>query len=297
MAPGSGAADAHKGVEIPVTTSSAGSKDTGPDVDENSDSCFLEWLPVSCWSIIVDELAAKDLLCLSMTSKVVSCQLGGVPGLWTQACSNSLGMHSTTAAACSNSSCSHTSHAIQPPRHSTIYSNQHNPTFAISQQQHDDQQAQQILSSLVALAHTTGNLKPQLKPQSYLLPPWLGAQPGKARGFVRVESPAVLNPGLVLTEAQVYWLSWGCLSGGSVYSKDLLPASFSEGALSAQLCVLLLSHSHCAQLDNCQQQQSQCMSDICHQHRDHWHVVHACLHCCRSLRWCLCYTLHQQSPQ
>ncbi|WIA37491.1 hypothetical protein OEZ86_014405 [Tetradesmus obliquus] len=43
------------------------------------------------------------------------------------------------------------------------------------------------------------------------------AQPGKARGFARVDGQT-LNPGLVLTEAQVHRLSLGCLSGHAASS-------------------------------------------------------------------------------
>ncbi|WIA17265.1 hypothetical protein OEZ85_014137 [Tetradesmus obliquus] len=45
----------------------------------------------------------------------------------------------------------------------------------------------------------------------------LAAQPGKVRGFARVDGQT-LNPGLVLTEAQVHRLSLGCLSGHAASS-------------------------------------------------------------------------------
>jgi hypothetical protein len=77
-----------------------------------------------------------------------------------------------------------------------------------------DKAARSMLSAFTALAYSCQRLKPQPKPQCYLLPPWLPAQPGKARGFVRSEGET-LNPSLVLSEAEVHWLSLGCLSGVS----------------------------------------------------------------------------------
>eukprot|EP00775_Hariotina_reticulata_P004148 gene4148-4397_t len=68
---------------------------------------------------------------------------------------------------------------------------------------------------MAGLAHTVQGLRPRFKAQSYLLPPWLAMQPGKARGFVRILEPSstALNPSLVLDAAEVQWLSLGCLSG------------------------------------------------------------------------------------
>lgn len=222
MVPATVATGAEYGVELLGTSSSAEDDEATATREREGGSCFLEWLPVSCWSIIVDLLAARDILCLSLTSKTVWCLLGGVAGLWTQACGNTLGLqHSIASTAYHRSICGNNSHPVR--RRDCCANTEHNTSTSTFQQQHADQQAQQILMSMVVLAHTTSSLKPQFKPQSYLLPPWLGAQPGNARGFVRVESPGLLNPGLTLTNAQVLWLSWGCLSG--MFMHRMFPAA------------------------------------------------------------------------
>lgn len=198
----------------------------GDATAEGSNACLVELLPGSCWSVIVDKLAARDSFRLRLASKMMCNLLDGITGLWSQACCNCLLGHTAVPVRpsnnCSRSNRNHTGgldHGrLRDPLAATgtagARTTRSAPNSDSTTAQHcTDQQAQQILSSLLALSHTTTTLKAHLKPQSYQVPPWLPAQPGNARGFVRVECPAALNPALALTEAQVHWLSWGCLSG------------------------------------------------------------------------------------
>lgn len=196
------------------------SADQGSTAGGDGGNSLLELLPVTCWATIVDMLAARDLLCLSLASKAMHELMNSTPGMWSQAACTYL---SLTAGNGSSNGSSYSRNCLAsvlatPPHaavgHSRPTSGQPEASAAVEPHA-ADQAARRMLRSLTAAAYTCRGLKPQLKPQLYLLPPWLGAQPGKARGFVRVEGSA-LNPALQLTEAQVHWLSWGCLSGGWV---------------------------------------------------------------------------------
>lgn len=194
--------------------------------DQNS-QFLLDLLPVSCWSLVVDLLSARDLLCLALASRFIKGLLCSVPGLWVQAWTRCLSWQSSSAApsshanwssrrAASNRTGSNT--AALPGccsgRRMSAGQNLLDQAATVQLSQRGaDYCAHQVLSSLINIAHITQNLKPQLRPQIYTLPPWLATQPGKARGFTQVQSPGLLQPAIVLTEQQLHWLSWGYLSG------------------------------------------------------------------------------------
>lgn len=195
---------------------------------------LLELLPLSCWSAVVDLLTARDLLSLSLSSNSVQQLLSSTPGIWSQAACNCLLASTSTSSTAAGSTAvgSSTSSA-----HSSNQRHQHQrqqqpavhaapAAAAVEGASSADAAAQRMLSAFTALAYSCQRLKPQLKPQCYLLPPWLAAQPGKARGFARVDGQT-LNPGLVLTEAQVHRLSLGSLSGArpGVSSQQLSPVA------------------------------------------------------------------------
>lgn len=179
----------------------------------------MELLPLSCWSAVVDLLSARDLLSLSLSTKAVQQLLNSTPGIWCQAVCNCL---LACAAAGTSSSNRTASRAVAGVSGASGNSSNH---WHTRQQQQaaaaaaptgsstSDEAAHHMLSATTALAYSCQRLKPQMKPQCYLLPPWLAAQPGKARGLVRAEQVQTLNPALMLSQAQVHWLSLGCLSG------------------------------------------------------------------------------------
>jgi hypothetical protein len=200
------------------TLGSSASAMSGSSEGQQAGGSLLELLPLSCWSAVVDLLTARDLLCLSLSSKAVQQLLSNTPGIWCQAACNCLlagtsSSNSSTAAASAAGrvASSNQRHQQQQQQQQIEYAAAAAAVFN-GDNSAADEAAHRMLSAFTALAYSCQRLKPQLKLQSYLLPPWLAAQPGKARGFARVEG-RTLNPGFVLSEAQVHWLSLGCLSG------------------------------------------------------------------------------------
>ncbi|KAF6259390.1 hypothetical protein COO60DRAFT_1018542 [Scenedesmus sp. NREL 46B-D3] len=209
-----------------ICTTSAGAVFSSTEGQEGG--CLLELLPLSCWSAVVDLLSARDLLSLSLSTKAVQQLLNSTPGIWCQAVCNCL---LACAAAGTSSSNRTASRAVAGVSGASGNSSNH---WHTRQQQQaaaaaaptgsstSDEAAHHMLSATTALAYSCQRLKPQMKPQCYLLPPWLAAQPGKARGLVRAEQVQTLNPALMLSQAQVHWLSLGCLSGhdGGVFTSS-----------------------------------------------------------------------------
>jgi len=183
---------------------------------------MLEHLPVTCWSLIVEKLSIKDFLVVSCSSKAVWSAIKSTQGLWLQACMMHLGWPAAarvpvhlplepSARQLQQYSCSiqHSADAGLTPTGAAAVA----PYASMAAT--DDALARQAAAAMAGLAHTVQGLRPRFKAQSYLLPPWLAMQPGKARGFTKIFEPGstALNPSLVLDVAQVQWLSLGCLSG------------------------------------------------------------------------------------
>jgi len=177
---------------------------------------------VTCWSQIVEKLSVKDLLVVSCSSKAVWSASEKHPRLV------AAGMrHALELASCCRTATPPALDFVARQRQqyscfkcpsaeagvteagAAVFA----PSAAMAAS--DDAIARQAAVAMTGLAHTVQGLRPRFKPQSYLLPPWLPMQPGKARGFIRVLEPSstALDPSLVLEAAQVQWLSLGCLSG------------------------------------------------------------------------------------
>lgn len=145
-----------------------------------------------CWPLLLGHLSARDLICLSFSSRSILVRLNSTPGWWTQACqthlwppTQQLGKTSTAA---------------------------HSPTAIPLSPAAADQQARQVLIAATALAHHVRHTRSP-PPQTVQIPPWLPGQPGKSRGFSRIEDPASLDPPLLLTHTQLAWVAYGSLSG------------------------------------------------------------------------------------
>jgi hypothetical protein len=145
-----------------------------------------------CWPLLFGHLSARDLICLSFSSRSILVRLNSTPGWWTQACqthlwplTQQLGETSTAA---------------------------HSPTAIPLSPAAADQQARQVLIAATALAHHVRHTRSP-PPQTVQIPPWLPGQPGKSRGFSMIEDPASLDPPLLLTPTQLAWLAYGSLSG------------------------------------------------------------------------------------
>jgi hypothetical protein len=208
-------------------------------------SCLLELLPLSCCSAVVDLLSAREILCLSISSKAVQQLLNSTPGIWCQAARNclltaavsgsSVTAASSTASLLSSSSLQLSTTACQLAAQSAEAAWDGNSNA-------DDTAAHQLLSAFTGLASSCQRLRPQMKPTTYLLPPWLAAQPGKARGFVQLDGQP-LNPALMLSEAQVHWLSLGCLSGMQVLASTVI--CIASPQIATHLLLYDLTHPSC----------------------------------------------------
>jgi hypothetical protein len=226
------------------TSSSTYTPASASSEGQQEGSCLLELLPLSCWSAAVDLLSARDMLCLSISSKALQQLLNSTPGIWCQAARNCLltaavpnsSLTGSTASSLSSSSIQVNSAAFQQVAQGAAAAWDGNSDAA-------DAAARQMLRAFTGLASSCQRLRPQMKPQAYLLPPWLAAQPGKARGFVQLESQ-LLNPTLMLSEAEVHWLSLGCLSGTHVLTSAVVQCTF----LCKQLhiyCCMQPKHARC----------------------------------------------------
>jgi hypothetical protein len=216
--------DATSNTSCTISTPASGSSE-----GQLEGSCLLEVLPLSCWSAVVDLLSAADVLRLSNSSKAVQQLLSSTPGIWCQAARNCL----LTAAVPGSSFAAGSTASLLPSSSSSRHASSASPQWQQQQavqaaatawdgnSDKQDEAAYQMLSAFTALAHSCQHLRPQMKPQTYLLPPWLAAQPGKARGFVQLDGQS-LNPSLTLSEAQVHWLSLGCLAGMHVLTSTSL---------------------------------------------------------------------------
>lgn len=139
-----------------------------------------------CWPLLLPYLASRDLICLSLSSSSILSRFSSTPGWWQQVCQTCLDFASTRAA------------------DSDMLENAASAS---------DEQARRMLFSMTALAHHVKHARSP-PPQTVQIPPWLPGQPGKCRGFNRID-PSALEPPLMLDPTQLSWLSYGSLSGGS----------------------------------------------------------------------------------
>jgi hypothetical protein len=147
-----------------------------------------------CWHLLTDHLAARDLICLCLSSRSLLSRSNSTGGWWQQACSSCL---SWPPPSC-NSSNSSSFAATPQPGSSTISAEA-------------DQRARQVLLSATALAHHLQHCR-WTPAQTVQIPPWLPGQPGRSRGFVRLD-PSSLDPPLLLKPTELNWLAHGSLSG------------------------------------------------------------------------------------
>jgi hypothetical protein len=222
---------------------------------EDSPSNIAEALPLAAWPVIACKLNAFDLLRLSIVSCGLQRLLASIPGLWQQACNRHLSWlvqvrtrlarhgrhhHIITAyeAVVCLLACLQDAAALHEEWSHTVAAaagtsaGQGAPMTPPQQQQaaapwkcSTDAAGATILSAVCRLQQLCRRHRLTLRPMLFTPPPWLSAAPGRTRGLLPMAAGgSQLQPPLLLSPQQAYWLQLGCPIGEQQPKRTLAPS-------------------------------------------------------------------------